>query len=302
MPPIQDRPLGNGASVALVDYDTPLTRAVESLPNSSQSARAELYERIRAALIARLKSEKQPRSIEAELRVLEEAIARLEARIMQNAQDDTAIAPILLPSPAKSEPVKSSGRFQNSLARSSRNAREQPSRSPALSKSVGVVSTEARQRIRQASSVIMPPIDKPSEDQEVAPAFPSLSGAEEKPMSRSDEFNRALRKLQNDSPGVEACAIISEDGLMIASVLSPEMEESRVAGMTATLLSLGSRAAIELMRGSVREVIVRGEQGYAVLLNTGRGALLLTLTDESAKLGLIFFDMREAVRAIAKVL
>jgi predicted regulator of Ras-like GTPase activity (Roadblock/LC7/MglB family) len=121
-------------------------------------------------------------------------------------------------------------------------------------------------------------------------------------MSRSDELNRALRKLQNDSPGVEASALISEDGLMIASVLSPDMEESRVAGMTATLLNLGSRAAIELGRGNVREVIVRGENGYAVLINAGRGALLLALTDESAKLGLIFFDMREAVRTIAKIL
>jgi len=50
-----------------------------------------------------------------------------------------------------------------------------------------------------------------------------------------------LRKLQSDSPGIEASALISEDGLMIASVLPPSMEESRVVGMTAILLNLGSR-------------------------------------------------------------
>jgi predicted regulator of Ras-like GTPase activity (Roadblock/LC7/MglB family) len=121
-------------------------------------------------------------------------------------------------------------------------------------------------------------------------------------MSRADQLNRVLRKLQNDSPGVEASALISEDGLMIASALSEDMEESRVAGMTATLLNLGSRAAVELGRGSMQEVIVRGEHGYIVLISAGRGALLLALTNESSKLGLIFFDMREAVRNLAKVL
>ena len=125
---------------------------------------------------------------------------------------------------------------------------------------------------------------------------------EEKPMSRLDEINRVLRKLQSDSFGVEACALISEDGLMIASVLAADMEETRVAGMTATLLSLGGRAAMELGRSHLQEVIIRGESGYAVLVSAGRGALLLALTNENSKLGLTFFDMREAVRSLQKVL
>jgi predicted regulator of Ras-like GTPase activity (Roadblock/LC7/MglB family) len=125
---------------------------------------------------------------------------------------------------------------------------------------------------------------------------------EEKPMSRLDEINRVLRKLQSDSFGVEACALISEDGLMIASALAANMEEARVAGMTATLLSLGGRAAMELGRGGLEEVVVRGDDGYAVLVSAGRGALLLALTNENSKLGLVFFDMREAVRSLQKVL
>lgn len=124
----------------------------------------------------------------------------------------------------------------------------------------------------------------------------------EKPMSRVDEINRVLKKLSNESLGLEASALISEDGLMIASALSASMEETRVAGMTATLLSLGSRASMELKRGAVQEVIVRGDHGYAVLLSAGRGTLLLALTNESSKLGLIFFDMREAVVDLQKAL
>ena len=123
-------------------------------------------------------------------------------------------------------------------------------------------------------------------------------------MSRLDELNRILRKLQIDSPGIETSALISEDGLMIARAENGNMnmEETRVAGMAATLLNLGTRAAMELSRGSVQEVIVRGENGYAVVLSAGRGTLLLAVTNEASKLGLIFFDMREAIRALQKVL
>jgi uncharacterized protein len=121
-------------------------------------------------------------------------------------------------------------------------------------------------------------------------------------MARLDELNRILRKLQNDSPGIESAALISEDGLMIARADTVNMEETRVAGMTATLLNLGTRAAAELARGAVQEVIVRGERGYAVVISAGRGALLLAVTDETSKLGLVFFDMREAIRALQKVL
>jgi predicted regulator of Ras-like GTPase activity (Roadblock/LC7/MglB family) len=121
-------------------------------------------------------------------------------------------------------------------------------------------------------------------------------------MSRLDQLTKILKNLQNESPGVEASALISEDGLMIASVLPQDLDETRVAGMTATLLNLGTRAATELHRGDVQEVIVRGQHGYSVMISAGRGALLLVLTNENSKLGLIFFDMREAIKAIKNIL
>lgn len=126
--------------------------------------------------------------------------------------------------------------------------------------------------------------------------------AKESQMSRLDNLKRVLKNLQSQSPGVEASALISEDGLMIASALSQDLDDTRVAGMTATLLNLGTRAATELRRGDVKEVIVRGEEGYAVMINAGRGALLLVLASEATPLGLIFFDMREAIKFIKNIL
>lgn len=121
-------------------------------------------------------------------------------------------------------------------------------------------------------------------------------------MSRVDSLNRILRSLQSASPDVEACALISEDGLMIASALPQHVDETRVAGMTATLSSLGTRAATELERGDVQEVCVRGADGYAVMMTSGSGTLLLSLASKQARLGLIFLDMRRAIDDLRRVL
>jgi predicted regulator of Ras-like GTPase activity (Roadblock/LC7/MglB family) len=117
-----------------------------------------------------------------------------------------------------------------------------------------------------------------------------------------ENINRIIRSLQSSSPDVEASALISEDGLMIASALPQHIDETRVAGMTATLSSLGTRAATELLRGDVHEVLVRGSEGYAVMMNAGSGTLLLTLASKQGKLGLLFLDMRRAIEDLRKVL
>lgn len=128
------------------------------------------------------------------------------------------------------------------------------------------------------------------------------SALPDKTMNRVEQLNRILRSLQSASLDVEASALISEDGLMIASALPQHIEESRAAGMSATILSLGTRVVHELERGDVQEVLVRGSDGYAVLLASGSGTLLLALANRNAKLGLLFLDMRRTVTEIKKVL
>lgn len=121
-------------------------------------------------------------------------------------------------------------------------------------------------------------------------------------MARTDELNRILRTLQAGTPDIEASALISDDGLMIASALPQHLDEVRVAGMSSTLLSLGTRASMELERGGLQQVLIRGEQGYAVMVKASQGTMLLCLTTAEAKLGLIFLDMRRAVDDIRRVL
>lgn len=111
-----------------------------------------------------------------------------------------------------------------------------------------------------------------------------------------------LRELQASSPDIEASAIVSVDGLTIASALPQGVEEDRVSAMSAAMLSLGERIASELGRGSLNQVYIKGEEGYVVLMSVGEDAVLTALAREQAKLGLIFLDMRRATDDLKKLI
>ena len=74
---------------------------------------------------------------------------------------------------------------------------------------------------------------------------------------RTDRLQQTLLDLNGTSADIEASALISTDGLMMASALPQGMDEDRIGAMTAALLSLGERAAMELARGKLRRI---GEQ------------------------------------------
>ena len=120
--------------------------------------------------------------------------------------------------------------------------------------------------------------------------------------SRSQLMVDRLRDLQASSPDIEASAVVSVDGLTIASALPQGVEEDRVSAMSAAMLSLGERIASELGRGSLDQVYIKGEEGFVILMSIGEDAVLTALAREDAKLGLIFLDMRRAAGDLTKLI
>jgi uncharacterized protein len=120
--------------------------------------------------------------------------------------------------------------------------------------------------------------------------------------NRSQLMVDRLLELQASSPDTEASAVVSVDGLSIASALPQGVEEDRVSAMSAAMLSLGERIASELGRGTLEQVYIKGQKGYVVLMSVGQDAVLTALAREQAKLGLILLDMRRAVEDLSKLI
>jgi uncharacterized protein len=119
--------------------------------------------------------------------------------------------------------------------------------------------------------------------------------------SRSEQLVNRLRAMQAAAPDIEASAIVSVDGLIMASALPAEVEEDRVSAMSAAMLSLGERIASELGRGGLEQVYIKGNAGFIVLASIGAEAVLTTLARQDAKLGLIFLEMRRAAEDLVKL-
>jgi len=116
--------------------------------------------------------------------------------------------------------------------------------------------------------------------------------------SRSQQLVEELKKLQISSPDIQASAIVSADGLIIASALPHNVEEDRVSAMSAAMLSLGERISLELRRGELDQVYIRGDNGYVMLMAVGEDAVLTIMAGVNAKLGLIFLDIKRTAEVL----
>ena len=123
----------------------------------------------------------------------------------------------------------------------------------------------------------------------------------EKAKSRSDQMVTRLREMQITTPDIEASAVVSVDGLTIASALPPNVEEDRVAAMSAAMLSLGERIATELGRKSLEQVYIHGDKGHVYVFAIGEEAVLTVLCREQAKQGMVLLEMRRAAADLSKL-
>lgn len=142
-------------------------------------------------------------------------------------------------------------------------------------------------------ALIMPPTPKPND--------PSLdiSAIDE---STKSSLRSVLRGFNGATAGIEASAVISSDGLIIASVLEKKADPDRFAAMCASLLALAGRAAKEIQRGQLRLVLVDGEEGAVLLIHAGPDMVLAVAVQKGANLGLIFHESRKiAVKLLSVV-
>jgi uncharacterized protein len=120
--------------------------------------------------------------------------------------------------------------------------------------------------------------------------------------SRTEMMVDRLRDLQAGTPDIEASAVVSVDGLIMASSLPAGVDEDRISAMSAAMLSLGDRISSELQRGTLKRVFIDGSTGIIVLMAVGQDAVLTVLARAQAKLGLIFLDMGRAVDDLERLL
>lgn len=118
---------------------------------------------------------------------------------------------------------------------------------------------------------------------------------------RGKAIRSTLRILRASSEHIQSCAVVSFDGLLIASVLEDGVDGDRFGAMCASLLALSTRAAKEVNRGALRQIVIDGEDGPMLLTRAGTLGVLAVAARASANLGRLLFDAKATAETLANV-
>jgi hypothetical protein len=117
-----------------------------------------------------------------------------------------------------------------------------------------------------------------------------------------DKLGHILQNFVSTTLDVQGAAMVTPDGLPLASSLPGGMDDERVSAMSAAMLSLGDRIGRELARGEIDRIYVEGEQGFSILTSCGEDAVFLVLAGKSAKQGVLMLEIKRALTELRKVL
>lgn len=114
-------------------------------------------------------------------------------------------------------------------------------------------------------------------------------------------LGQVLTDLKNVGD-VEASAVVSRDGLLMAGNISSDIRAETFAAMSATMLGAAETAISELNKGVPTRVIVETPTGKIVATGAGPKALLVMMVQANAGLGLILVEMDKAADKVKAVL
>ncbi len=118
----------------------------------------------------------------------------------------------------------------------------------------------------------------------------------------SEKLGYVLKTFVTGTSDVEGAAMVTPDGLPLASSLPGGMDDERVSAMSAAMLSLGERIGKELVRGSIDRIYVEGNQGFSILTSCGEDAVFLVLATKEAKQGVLMLEIKRTLSELKSAL
>lgn len=118
----------------------------------------------------------------------------------------------------------------------------------------------------------------------------------------SAKLVQTVQNFVSRTGDIMGAAVVTPDGLPLASSLPGEMDEDRVSAMSAAMLSLGERIAKELLAGKTDRIYVEGNEGTTIMTTCGNDAVFLVLASKDAKQGMIMLEVKRTVDDIMRIL
>lgn len=120
--------------------------------------------------------------------------------------------------------------------------------------------------------------------------------------TKREQLQSILTKLVSTSSDITGAVIVDNDGLLLASALSANVDGNRIAAVTAGLISLAGRSAQQLGQGGVKQTLIQAENGNVVAIRASTKGSFVALTPTGINLGMTFMECQDAANEIGNVL
>ena len=119
--------------------------------------------------------------------------------------------------------------------------------------------------------------------------------------SRLELINEVLEEMRRDNPGLDAVAVVSSDGMPVASLMK-EADELKVSAMAATLHGVAEQVIKELRGGDLGYVAVTSGRGILIIKSINQNFVLVLLVGTSSRLGYALWQAERSARRLNELL
>jgi predicted regulator of Ras-like GTPase activity (Roadblock/LC7/MglB family) len=116
------------------------------------------------------------------------------------------------------------------------------------------------------------------------------------------DLDWVVSKFVDDVPDTAHAILVSADGLLMAASASiPDDRAEQVAAVSSGLASLAVGAARLFDGGAVLQTVVEMQNGFLLLMSVGDGSHLAVLTQDSADIGQVGYEMALLVDRVGRM-
>ena len=119
--------------------------------------------------------------------------------------------------------------------------------------------------------------------------------------TKNEKLDQVLAKFMQVGQ-ISAAGIVSTEGLLITSIMPPDMNERIVGALCSTIIASAQTASSQMGTGEVAEVNVKTEHGVLLLKPSGEKALFFALAQVEAQLGLITVEIEIRAKQVQEIL
>ncbi len=110
-----------------------------------------------------------------------------------------------------------------------------------------------------------------------------------------------LKKLLSNNADLIGAAIVSLEGMPIASTFSKDIDDALLGAMMAAVQSFAERSVRQLSRGALKSVLIEANEGNILISRAENDTILCVLTKPEPSLGMILLNVQSTCNEVSKM-